>query len=187
MPKLTHIFIDMDGVLADFISAAFRAHGQEFDAATYPRCEWEITRVLGTSDSDFWAVIDALPDFWRNLPSYPWFRDLLDEAEETGCEVRILTTPSRHGHSYRGKREWLDDHGIGIPAILFGNSRDKALLARSDRLLIDDSGKNVDMFRKAGGQAILFPQVWNENYDLADDPMATVRQHFAVLLGGVHA
>ena len=44
----------------------------------------------------------------------------------------------------------------------------KYLLAKPDVVLIDDQHKNIDLFREHGGQAILFPQPWNENYAITD-------------------
>lgn len=181
MNHLTHIFVDMDGVLADFISSAFRAHGKEFDAATYPRCEWEICRVLGISEAEFWAKIDTDPDFWLNLNAYEWAHDLLAAVSEVCAQTRLLTTPSNHPNSYRGKREWLNKHAIRVMPILCASSKDKALLAGPGRLLIDDSDKNVELFRAAGGAAILFPQVWNKNHPFADDPLGHVLEQLGVV------
>lgn len=39
----------------------------------------------------------------------------------------------------------------------------KELNAKSGAILIDDSDKNVENYRAAGGCAILFPQPWNKN------------------------
>ena len=38
---------------------------------------------------------------------------------------------------------------------------DKSVLARSTRVLVDDSQENVASFLAAGGEACLFPQPWN--------------------------
>lgn len=37
-----------------------------------------------------------------------------------------------------------------------------------NQILIDDRDKNVDHFIAAGGNAILFPQVWNSNHAVQD-------------------
>ena len=37
----------------------------------------------------------------------------------------------------------------------------KASVCQSKTLLIDDSDKNVDSFRKCGGHAVLVPRPWN--------------------------
>ena len=42
----------------------------------------------------------------------------------------------------------------------------KHLCANPETLLIDDSDKNVDSFRKCGGQAVLVPRPWNSLHGL---------------------
>ena len=49
------------------------------------------------------------------------------------------------------------------------------LCAQAGALLIDDSDHNVIQFRNHGGQAILFPQIWNSNHHLPD-PLAHVER-----------
>jgi hypothetical protein len=48
-------------------------------------------------------------------------------------------------------------------------TRHKRLLARTDRLLIDDSDANCTQFREKGGWAVLVPRVWNSLHEEATE------------------
>ncbi len=155
------IYLDMDGVCCNFGGAAMKACGRSYDTAIET---WDFFKEWGWSIERFWQAIDAQgEDLWANLEPFPWFIPLLKHCEDlVGSEsIWYCSTPSQAPWSASGKLKWLRRiHGkdfrrwILIP--------DKTHLAAPDRLLIDDSGKNCDAFRKAGGHAILFPQPWND-------------------------
>lgn len=164
----------MDGVLCDFISPAMEAHGNEFIYDDYPAGEWGVDKVLGLSDADFWAGINSKKSFWNDLKPYPWLHELIAAAKFCGESIKIATSPSKHAISYRGKREWVEQYlGIDIyaGAIELIMIKSKHLLAAPDRLLIDDSDKNINAFREAGGCGILFPQRWNSAHEFSKSPM----------------
>jgi hypothetical protein len=175
--KYEYVFLDMDGVLADFMGGAHKAHGREYDVATYPKGCWEIADHWQMPVDEFWAGIHAVRYFWELLDFYPWMNELLTLAAEHGSEVKLLTSPARSPFCYSGKRAWCDQFiPKGIELII---CKSKHLIAGPNRLLIDDGDHNVDPWRKHGGQAILFPQPWNDYWHMADDPMAHVRRNLA--------
>lgn len=161
------IFLDMDGVLCDFIGAAFAAHGQRFDPETYPKGVWDCESVIGCNDADeFWQRIDFAGEaFWENLDPYPWASDLVERLCNMDL-VTISTSPSRSPYSYSGKRRWLQKHGFDRIDSMFGKS--KHLLASTGRVLIDDGEHNTTKWEAAGGVAVLVPQPWN-NGDPVDE------------------
>lgn len=182
---LNHVFIDLDGVLADFASAAFDANGHVFDPDAYPKGEWELRKPLNIpTDAEFWKVIDArAPLFWPDLKPYPWLSEMLAMAYAHFHHVSFLTSPSRHHSSYSGKRQWAQKHLPEHANLIL--CRTKNLLAREDRLLIDDSDKNVGEWEAAGGKAILFPRVWNAQHAKAAMPMVHVGMELSRLLTAV--
>lgn len=172
--KFDYVFLDMDGVLADFMGGAFKAHGREYNAAEYPKGCWEIADHWQMPVNEFWAAIHADPHFWESLLPYGWASDLMELACEYGKEVKIITSPARSPSCYSGKRSWW---GKVVPAkIELIICKSKQLIAAPNRLLIDDGDHNIDAWRAAGGQAIVFPQPWNDHWHLSDDPMAYVRR-----------
>jgi len=191
------VFLDMDGVLVDFIGktlVAYRDHRSglvpdgasedPFDSIefinSWPAGEWDVAKILGMDDNDFWEMIHTWNDgnFWRGLNTYTWSRELVDAATKIGT-VRLLTSPSNHPTSYSGKKITRDTYFPEVPMFL---CKEKYLLAASDRLLIDDNDRNVEKFREAGGKAILFPQIWNANYEWKDSPMVYVGMQLEKLL-----
>jgi 5'(3')-deoxyribonucleotidase len=160
------IFLDMDGVLCDFVSAAFSAHGVTFKPDEYPRGEFACEKIIGCTSSEFWRRIDFAGEyFWENLEPYPWAKSLFEELQLID-EVIIATSPSRSPASYAGKRRWLRHMGMHGVQSMFGSR--KYLMAKPGRVLIDDGEHNVKPWIREGGQAVLVPQPWNHAEPVAD-------------------
>ncbi|MEM1297110.1 MAG: hypothetical protein AAGH89_17220 [Verrucomicrobiota bacterium] len=164
---IQHLFLDLDGVFADFTRAALRLHDEEHYLESWPTGERDISKVLGISKTAFWKKIDrAGTEFWESLEPYPWFEELIDVARNT-APFALLTAPSLSPDSLAGKAAWIDRHFPKIEGRKFRNfliTSQKHLLAGPGRVLIDDSASMVSAFRRAGGNAILFPQIWNDNH-----------------------
>jgi len=153
------IFLDMDGVLCDFVSAAFSAHGSTFDPKDYPRGGFALDEVLGCTTAEFWRRIDFAGEyFWENLEPYPWADVLFRELQQVD-EVIIATSPSRSPASYSGKKRWLRYMGMHGVQSMFGSR--KYLMSKPGRILVDDGEHNTTQWEREGGQAILVPQPWN--------------------------
>lgn len=169
--RLPHIFLDMDGVVSDFISASLRLHARLDALDAWPPGERDIPKVIGVSKGLFWKVIDAQGgDFWASLAPFPWMAELIALVREFG-PLTVLTAPSLSPSCVEGKVRWLYEHfpkenGKRFTDFLIGPRKD--LLAQLGRVLIDDADANVEAFRAAGGQAILFPQPWNRNFAIHD-------------------
>lgn len=184
MPRpLEHIFLDMDGVLTDFVSATLLLHNCADALQDWPVGERDIAKVLNMSRSQYWSLIDAQGgDFWASLLPFEWFTDLVTLVREF-APVTILTSPSLSPSCLEGKVRWLREHfpkqkGKLFTDYLIGPA--KHLVAQPRRVLIDDADANVDAFRSAGGHAILFPQVWNANH-LITDRLAYVKAELLLL------
>lgn len=176
--KFEYIFLDMDGVLCDFMASAFRVHSREFNRDDYPIGVWEIADHWQMPVDDFWAAIHADADFWTTIPVYPWVEELIALSRAHAKQVKILTSPAKHANCFAGKRQWWEKF---IPRdIELIICKSKHLLAGPTRLLIDDGDHNVVPWTTAGGPAILFPQPWNQNWHLADLPMSHVRHSLAM-------
>lgn len=152
------IFLDMDGVLADFIAAALSVHGRS--DFVYPlNGTKDVHTLLGVSKEAFYAPLDSA-DFWAELPKTEICDALLAAVEATGIPTYILSKPTRSPGSAAGKLRWLAAHAPHLAGrtILTGH---KHLLAAPGRLLIDDMDGNVREWAAAGGTAVLVPRPWN--------------------------
>ncbi len=182
--SIQHIFLDMDGVLADFVGAALRVHDRDDALDNWPKGERDVPKVLGISRNQYWKKLDAQgSDFWANLEPYPWFAELIEMVREV-APFTILTTSSLAPSCFEGKVRWLYEHFPKVDRRRFRDfliGEQKHLLAQPGRLLIDDAEHNVDSFTASSGRSILFPQVWNRNHRVAD-PIEYVRS----LISGYH-
>lgn len=157
-----YVFLDMDGVLCDFVTHSLRAHNSNLKHDDINH--WNMNEHLGITDDAFWEGVHAVDGFWQTIPSYPWKDDLVDAARRLGRQVKVVTSPSKSPLCFSGKKQWhLENMPRDIELII---CKSKHLLARPDRLLIDDADKNCEAFSSAGGQVCLFPQPWNENRGL---------------------
>src|SRR5262245_14576083 len=109
MSEIAHVLIDMDGVIADFFSAALSLW--DYDPANYPAEEWEIASVLGIPESDFWGRINATENFWFNIKPYQWMPELIGILEaRCGSGWTIATSPSMDPQCLSQKAAWLQKY-----------------------------------------------------------------------------
>lgn len=143
--KYKIVYLDMDGVLADFDKSFREING--VDAKEY---EDEHGTVR------FWNRVYMTPNFFRYLSLMPKAFEVFRTAKSIGQEVCILSSPSRVNESLcvLQKRMWLDAWlGGDVPAIF---EKDKHKYAGKDYLLVDDNPNKVEKWKKAGGDAVLY-------------------------------
>jgi len=178
MKRISHIFLDVDGVLANFTSAALRVHGAESMLDRWPVGERDLPKVIGISRTQYWKKIDSLgSSFWENLEPYPWFSELIEYVDSV-APFSLLTAAALSPDCARGKVEWIGKHfpkkdGKRFMNFLIGGQ--KELLAAPHRILIDDAERFVEAFEAAGGGGILFPQIWNKHHAI-NNPVEFVRE-----------
>lgn len=157
MMDFDYIFLDMDGVITDFVEAAGVAIGHP----NHVPQRWDYFETLGMTQDQFWEHIDARgEDFWTNLRPYPWFLELFGAMQRQGRKVFITSTPSRARWSASGKIKWLRTH-LNDTYNDYIFLTDKTVLAGPGRVLVDDNERSCVAFREAGGKAVIFPQPWN--------------------------
>ena len=172
------IYLDLDGVCVDFISAAIAAHGRDPDEvldrwATDHRGEFYPYNVLGMEMDPFWEHLHMLGEsFWVELKPYPWFEELYAKLEEIG-HVVFCTSSTRSPSCVSGKLHWLQAR-FGLDFQDYVLTTHKERLAHDNAFLIDDFDQNVDRFSARGGHGILFPQFWNSNHTVEGNRIAYV-------------
>ena len=149
-------YLDLDGVLVDFIRGALRVHNKELPIEDV---RWDFHEQVGIPNNEFWEPMGF--DFWANLDWMGEGQDLLRGIEGLfGESVVLLTSPCLTVGSVEGKVDWVKRNIPGYQRRLFVGPA-KHLLASHCKVLVDDHDVNVDKFREHGGKAILVPRPWN--------------------------
>ena len=143
------IFLDMDGVVADFDGYAepivgFRTPG----GVRY--------------DQEGWALISANPRLYSELGEMPDAHRLVSEvqqlAKENSMDVKFLSAIPRQNDvpwAFWDKIKWVEQYYPGIPVWFGPHSNEKCLHCRPGDILIDDRASNVHEWTTAGGIGIL--------------------------------
>lgn len=165
------IYLDMDGVLADFVGGACEL----FNFDTTKIDNWDMPKTMGISDKEFWSVINQKEvGFWAELERYPWANDLVAMCHEYTDNVIVLSDSSGSKFTYEGKRAWMEYYYPDIPLYLV---EEKWRLAKSSCLLIDDKPSTLHSWHAEGGWGCLFPQPW-AGYDVLN-----IMEHMKHTLG----
>jgi 5'(3')-deoxyribonucleotidase len=182
------IYLDLDGVCVDFNRAAIEAHGLDSGDvltrwATSYRGQFFTYEVLNMEMAHFFDHLHTLGEaFWIDLEPYPWFETLYERLSEIG-HVIFCTTPTQSPACVAGKLHWIQDRfGVDFQDYILTPHKDR--LAHANAFLVDDSDRNVERFRSRGGNGVLFPQIWNSNHEVEDDPVEYV---IARVVGGLTA
>lgn len=153
MMKKRQIFLDCDGVLADFDKRAEAIVGmkpREFDKHA--------------NSKEFWDMIYADPNFFSELDPMEdadeLVRGVLLECEEHNLKMPIiLTGKPRHRHSHgdwsiEQKLAWRDKYHPTLEMIVT-ESHNKKLHMKPGDIIIDDWDKYRQIWINAGGLWIL--------------------------------
>jgi len=144
--NVRQIFLDQDGVLADFESGLTKALGYKVDLkAAHDVYDQEKRKLTAQR---FFRNLEPLPDAWK----------LVDWCMESGIHTEILTAAGTVNRTIviKDKIEWIREHihphWIIIPT--FSGSQ-KAAFAHKKAVLIDDRERNIKCWIEAGGIGIL--------------------------------
>lgn len=146
------VYLDMDGVLADFDKKAIELVGKRlYDFPT---------------SKEGWDAINHVPEIYSLLEPMPDADELVNgvfqlQSDYDYCfNVGVLTAIPKIGRipdAKIHKREWIRNY---YPALLMDfnigpHAVDKQKHCRPGDVLIDDSGMNIPQWNNAGGYGIL--------------------------------
>jgi hypothetical protein len=143
--KKKQLFLDCDGVLADFDSYAEKIFGLP------PRKAEELH-----GKKRFWADLQSHPDFYFNLPLMPGARELYEAVKH--LNPIILTGLPLGDWAEPQKRRWAEKYFPGVRVICCA-SVDKRLHMKPGDVLVDDWPKYRHLWEEAGGVFILHRSV----------------------------
>ena len=135
---MKQLFLDCDGVLADFDTAAWQLFGLD---------SREAEATLGKEA--FWSRIRGCGNFYRNLPLMADAMELYEAVAY--LKPIILTGCPQGGWSEPQKIAWAAHHFPAVTMITC-RSKDKHLhMTNPGDVLVDDFLRYRDLWKKAGG------------------------------------
>ena len=144
--KITKIYLDMDGVIADFnkrYKELYKIYPSEAD--DYKVFDGFFAQFIAERQ---FAKLDLMPDA---MVLINYLRSL-----NVPTEILSSTSSERRDAEIRAqKMEWLKKHNIEFHPILVPGKRHKKDYSNANSLLIDDTSVNVDQWRREGGVGIL--------------------------------
>lgn len=143
------IYIDLDGVLADFDKKVLDAFGK-----TIPEFE---KKVLWQKITQYDSTVEK---FFETLELMDGAHRLIQFIKEQFDEYEFLTASGFTPHDVADqKRKWATKHFDGIKCNVVRKSENKAMFANPESILIDDRSKSIDPWTMAGGIGILHTSV----------------------------
>jgi len=146
MHKITKIYLDMDGVIADFDKRYKELYKMEPKEAEDKKEFYKFFDNFITTKQ--FATLDLLPD------AVP----LLNYLSKLNIPTEILSSTSsekRDADIRAQKLMWLQTHNIGFKVNLVPGKRLKKDFSNANSILIDDTPVNIDQWRREGGVGIL--------------------------------
>jgi 5'(3')-deoxyribonucleotidase len=148
------IYVDMDGVLADFDASV----AERFFISTAQQ------KLFPTTKEGSWRIANQ-PDFFHTLRPISMGMIMLEyllQNQGSKYVVGILSATGDHHKIVQAQKlDWLENH-VGVDAfqgpIIFATSgvQHKKLFATPNSILIDDTEAVTDAFEDAGGRVVRF-------------------------------
>jgi len=148
----TIIYLDMDGVLANFFTEyavlAGLPRGSSYRDIPPAKADPTLDKMIGT-------------DFFHRLPKFPTADSLVKLVLSYAPTYSICSSPLRgdHANSELHKRAWIKDHLNPQPADIVITGQKERYAVNPDgspNILIDDRGTNIVSWRARGGIGIKY-------------------------------
>jgi 5'(3')-deoxyribonucleotidase len=149
--EIPHLYLDMDGVTADFFGEWARHH----NVPTYkhiPNREEAIDILAHSSPKQVYT-------FFRELPPLKGGLQIINWLKSNKVPFTVLSAPLKgpySKYSIQAKKDWLDQYNPGTSndAIFTGDKFLYAVRNGKPNVLVDDFGKYINAWREAGGIGI---------------------------------
>jgi len=148
------LYLDMDGVLADFESVAQKL----LKAKNFPNLS---DNHWVKNPGELWEYLISSKNFWENLPMLPEGKRLWRYVREYKPNILSAYPDFYQKEAVEGKKKWLELHigSSNLGTINIVSRKEKAKFAMShgkQNVLVDDFVKNIVEFNAAGGIGIQF-------------------------------
>ncbi len=144
---MTTLYLDMDGVVADFDEYAYLTIGAPPSGGIYA--------------DDVWQKLATNYRIYRDLKKTAYADQLVEECKDFTltkeidlCFLTAVPKANDIKWAFYDKVIWAQTHYPGIPVFFGPYSKDKWSHCVPGDILIDDRSSNIDEWREAGGIAI---------------------------------
>jgi hypothetical protein len=149
--KMPHLYLDMDGVQADFFGAWAAMHDVD-NYKEIPDTETSINQLATSSPLEVYK-------FFRELKPLQGGNRVVQWLNQNNIPYTVLSAPLRGPYaeaSKQAKRDWLDEHNPNATqnAIFTQHKHKYALTNGEPNILVDDYGKYLNLWSNAGGIAV---------------------------------
>jgi len=149
--QMPHLYLDMDGVQADFFGAWAAKHNVS-NYKEIPDTETSINELASSSPEEVYK-------FFRELKPLQGGGKIVHWLHVNRIPFTVLSAPLRGPYassSVEAKKDWLDQYNPGARqnAIFTQHKHKYALNNGESNVLVDDFGKYLDHWSHAGGIAI---------------------------------
>jgi len=157
---MTTLYLDMDGVVADFDEYAARTLGVPPSAGIYP--------------DEVWYKLANNQRLYRDLIKTPYADQLVDECIDLAAtkeyDLLFLTAVPKGNDvkwAFYDKVLWAQNYFPGIPVHFGPFSKNKWQHCQPGDILIDDRLSNIEEWKVAGGIAIHHTNIEATLYQLS--------------------
>jgi hypothetical protein len=146
-PKISMIYLDMDGVIADFTKRYKELYRMEpREAEKKKEFDKFFNEFIATGQ---FAKLDLMPGAMDGLT---FLRKHLTVPTQI---LSSTANEARYEDISNQKLIWLQTHGITFSANFVPGKRHKYKFAGPDKIIIDDTQSVIDQWKEAGGIGIL--------------------------------
>lgn len=151
LKKMPHVYLDMDGVQADFFGAWSKRSGVDHWKAIANK-DAEINELAHSSAKDVY-------DFFYKLKPLSGGMKVISWLKQNKIPYTVLSAPLRgpfKDASVQAKKDWLDKYhsGSSSNAIFTDKKYQHAMNGGRPNVLVDDFGKYLSAWADAGGIAV---------------------------------
>lgn len=169
LDDIPHLYLDMDGVQADFFGAWSKYHGVSHYKQIKNK-EGEIEKLANSSDEDVY-------NFFRKLKPLSGGMRVVRWLKQNGIPFTVLSAPLHGPHSeasIQAKRDWLDQYNPGTSQNAIFTSEKYRYATRNGKpnVLVDDFGKYLQAWENAGGIAVKH----EDEGEYSDSATQTIKQ-----------
>jgi len=149
--QMPHLYLDMDGVQADFFRAWAESHGVSH-YKEIPHPEDAINELASSSP-------EKVYQFFRDLKPLKGGQVIIHWLHENNIPFTVLSAPLRGEYkeaSKQAKRDWLDEFNPGTSqsAIFTSKKFQHAVENGNKNVLVDDFNYYLQSWADAGGIAV---------------------------------